>query len=335
MSGRHICASDLRHTVAAVVVFDAAKADEQLDAARGIGTAHGAFCGTEFDGPAAWEKDNVRHDYIALYTFAGAAGAKDVRKLFDPQSPLKFSGSVSIYADVTCAGIPPPTELPFLYVFGPDGKEPLLAKPVNAESLQEFVRILRPAMSKVPKWRRFYGIGSEENGFPQLKKAVDGGKPLAPVSAVLQKPVLSPDVAKAKESQVLFDAIEQTRSALVYQICAEAWTIPYCAQSDLDLLLKHWPGEKSNPLLAKAQGILSGKTAKALSAIYLKTKVWNDEGFRCKNAGEAKKIVQELRKMKKTLLPLKESTVLSMQNCAFRLEPIVDTLIETIPNRVR
>jgi len=334
--GRHICAADLRQTVTAVVVIDAAKAAEQLELSKGVGRAFGSFCGTEWDGPKAWEKDNIRHDYIALYTFAGASGKKSVLDAFSKGTALKeFPGSVSIYADVTCAGLPAPTELPFLYVFGPDGKEPLFAKKVDTTSLKEFVKLLRPNMSKLPKWKRFYGIGSEENGFPQLKKAVDAGKPLAPILVQLQKAAQSSDATKAKEAQILADALEQTRSALVYQISAESSTIPYCAQSDLNLLLRHWPEEKSNPLLAKAFKILSGKDASALSAIYLKTQDWGAEGFAPKNAGEAKKIVQELQKMKKKLEVLKESPDLKTQSGACTLEQRVDNLIAVIPTKVK
>ena len=72
-----------------------------------------------------------------------------------------------------------------------------------------------------------------------------------------------------------------------------------------------------------------------VAAGYLKTSVWSDENYRCKNAGEAKKIVQELQKMKKTLAALKESPNLITQNNAFTLAPTVDALIETIPSRVK
>jgi len=326
--GRQICAADLRQKIAAVVVIDAAKAAEHLKLSMGVGRAFG-LCDTG----TQWETENIRRDFIALYTFSGATGKKAVLDALGGKNEAlkEFSGSASIYADVTCEGIPAPTELPFLYVFGPDGKEPLLAKKVDAKSLAEYSKLLRPQMAKLPKWERFYGSVGEENSFPQLKKALDAGKPLAPLLPALQKACLSPDAAKAKEAQILCDAIDQARSDLICQICFEVGTKTYCAQRDLNLLLKCWPEAKSDPRLEKPQKILLGKDAAALSAIYLKTLTWNAEGFTPKNAGEAKKIGQELQKMKKTLTVLKESTNLTTQNNAFTLESAVDALIGTYP----
>lgn len=325
--GRHICAADLRQKVAVVVVIDAAKAADHLKQTMGAGRAFSP-CTTD----TQWETENIRRDFIALYTFAGASGMKGVQAAFAAKDETlkEFSGSASVYADVTCAGIPEPTELPFIYVFGPDGKEPLLAKRADTASLQEFSRILRPNMSKLPKWERFYGSVGEENSFPQLKKAVEAGKPLAPVLAALQKACSLPDAERAKEAQILADAVEQTRSDLIYQIVFESGTKPYCAQRDLNLLLRHWPGEKSNPVLAKAQKVLAGKDVSALSAIYLKTSVWSDENYRCKNAGEAKKIVQELKKMRKNLTKPKESQNIVVQNNALLLDMKIEELIPMI-----
>ena len=52
------------------------------------------------------------------------------------------------------------------------------------------------------------------------------------------------------------------------------------------------------------------------------------ESFSPKNAGEARKLVAELRKYKKGLAPLKTHTVISRQNTAILLDADVDTLIE-------
>ena len=52
------------------------------------------------------------------------------------------------------------------------------------------------------------------------------------------------------------------------------------------------------------------------------------ESFSPKNAGEARKLVAELRKYKKDLAPLKTHTVISRQNTAILLDADVDTLIE-------
>lgn len=54
----------------------------------------------------------------------------------------------------------------------------------------------------------------------------------------------------------------------------------------------------------------------------------------CKNAGEAKKIVAELNKMKKDLGKLKDSKVVVVQNGALLMDMKVDELIAQMPTKV-
>ena len=329
--GRRICAADLRHKLTVVIAFDAAQAAEHLALTKEIGRTYPLFVSD------AWETENLRRDFIALYTFAGADGQKAVADTLSKKdkSLSGFSPAACVYADVTCAGLPAPTDLPFISVFGPDGGEPLLARKFDGEALKAFGAIKKQQLSKMPKWERFYGSVGAENAFPQLKKAVDAGKPLAPVLSVLHKACLSSDADKAGEAQILSDAVEQTRSDLVYQLYCEYKAKPHCALRDVNLLTCHWPEEKANPLLAQVFRALSNPEVKTYGAIYQKLSVWSDANFRCKSAGEAKKIVQELKKMKKTLGTLKESANVVTQNNASTLELTVDSLIESVPTKVK
>ena len=68
--------------------------------------------------------------------------------------------------------------------------------------------------------------------------------------------------------------------------------------------------------------------------MFCKVMVWADPAFTCKNAGEAKKIVAELNKMKKDLDKLKKSEVIVIQNGALLMDTQVDELIATIPSRL-
>ena len=61
---------------------------------------------------------------------------------------------------------------------------------------------------------------------------------------------------------------------------------------------------------------------------------WSSPDFTCKGASDAKKIVQELNKIKKTLEKLKESKNLIAQNGALMMDVKVDELIATIPFKV-
>ena len=68
--------------------------------------------------------------------------------------------------------------------------------------------------------------------------------------------------------------------------------------------------------------------------MFCKLMTWAGPDFTCKNAGEAKKIVAELNKMKKDLEKLQESKVIVVQNGALTMATQVDELIALIPTKV-
>ena len=74
--------------------------------------------------------------------------------------------------------------------------------------------------------------------------------------------------------------------------------------------------------------------AEKMAKMFMKLKAWADPEFMCKNAGEAKKIVAELNKMKKDLEKMKESKVIVIQNGALLMDIQVDELISAIPLKV-
>ena len=80
--------------------------------------------------------------------------------------------------------------------------------------------------------------------------------------------------------------------------------------------------------------------ADKLAKMFSKIMVWADPNFVCKNAGEAKKIVAELKKWKPLLAKLKDAKKKNgdadtiIQNGANLLDMPVDELIESIPNRL-
>jgi len=253
------------------------------------------------------------------------------------------SPSVPVYAGVTLAEpVNAEGKYPFVYVMGPKGKEPVFKGVLDDAG----VKGARAAISKERKalaaaenkWVEFFGNVTEDKYPPALVKAIEKGKttktvPLAPVVKAIQKDIVSKDAEKAQTAQILCDALEQTRSDLVMRIKMEAGECPHRAAYDAQQLLKFWPGEKKrlDAVLAKLKAV---PEANKLAQMFCKVMVWADGEFTCKNAGEAKKIVAELGKMKKDLEKLKESKIIVVQNGALLLDVQVDELISVIPSKV-
>ena len=213
--------------------------------------------------------------------------------------------------NVTFTGAPDSTgKRPYVYVMGPSGKEPLWQGPLNAAA----DKAVRTAVAKGQKeikgwpnpWRPFFGNIAEPKFHPQIAKALAKAKtaksvPMDSIAKAILADVKAKDEEKAREAQILYDALNQTRSDMLVRITLLSGKYPHIASADLVEFLKFWPGEKKN--LAKAfERIKKYPEAEFLAKLYVKLKTWASPDFTCKNAGEAKKIVAELTKAKKVLI---------------------------------
>ena len=349
--GREIVPSDLRHKVTVIVdVQPNEKLQAQLVLAGQLVEKTG-LSRVEFG--ANWETLELPRDVIVVVSNRGGGKDKDREAI---KEALKYKGEdqtisqslasirsmgCSMYDDVTFTGAPDSTgKRPFVYVMGPEGKEPLCQGELNDAMVKTVDAAIAKGKKQIAgweiKWRPFYGNIDEPKFFPVLAKTLEKGKPLAPVGKAILKDVVAKDPEKAKEAQVLYDALEQTRSDLVMRIMMEVSACPHRAYYDVQELLKYWPSEKKRlePVYAKFKSVPG---AEKLAKIFIKLKTWGDPEFTCKNAGEAKKIVAELNKMKKDLEKLKDpdkNPVVVIQNGASLLDMNVDELISTIPLKV-
>ena len=346
--GREICPSDLRHKATVVVDIEPndklqsqflliAKLVERTGLAR-----------VEFGGN--WETMELPRDVIVVVSNRGGGKDKDHEAI---KESLKYKGEdasvaqtlsyirsmgCSIYDDVTFTGAPDSAgKRPFVYVMGPEGKEPLCQGELNDAMVKTANGAIAKAKKEIGgweiKWRPFYGNIDEPKFFPQIAKALEKGKPLAPVEKAILKDVVAKDPEKAKEAQILYDALCQTRSDLVMRIKMEVAACPHRAYYDIQQLVKFWPAEKKRLEAAYAK-LKAIPEAEKLAKMFIKLKTWGEPEFTCKNAGEAKKIVAELNKMKKDLEKMKESKVIVVQNGALLMDIQVDELISLIPAKV-
>ena len=339
--GREITAADLRHRATVVVdVDDNADLHKQLLEAAGLLQLTG-LVSLGFEG-GNWETMVLPRDVLIVVSCHGLLKNPDALK-----TALKSSGTdeaalsgfstamVPFYENISFVG-GPETEgkRPYIYVMGPTGTEPLSQGKLDAASVKAARAAVNKAKAsfKETPWKQFYGTADPEK-FPAVAAAIAKGKPLGPVAASIQKDVLSKDTEKAQAAQVVSDALSQARSDLLFRIRLEVRACPHRAYYDFQLLVKYWPSEKKK-LDDVMQKLKMVPDAEKLAKMFSKAIVWADPNFVCKNAGEAKKIVAELKKMKPALTKMKESKIIEIQNGALLLDAQVDELMSSIPSRL-
>lgn len=348
--GRELWPSDLRHRITVVVDVEPG---EKLQGQLALAGQFAAMSGWATAGESVnWDSfEPPRHPL----TVVSVHGTRDYETVL---AALRYKGDdqevsrglaalrslgAAIYGDVTFAGAPDSAgKRPYYYVMGPTGTEPLAQGELTAAGVKDGIKKIRAEMAKLAKnaaaWRPFYGNVEDSKYHPLIAKVLEKGKtakqaPLAPVEKAILRDVTLKDEEQARTAQVLYDALNQTRTDLYARIVLESAHVPYRAYYDVQTLLKYWPAEKKrlDGVYAKLKGV---PEFEALAKMFCKMMVWDDPEFVCKNAGEAKKIVQELNKMKKALEKMKESKVILVQNAALVLDMKVDELISSVPSKL-
>lgn len=344
--GREICASDLRQR--AVVVFETdvnspALAQQLLSSAQLValtglaGAAHGVN----------WEDRELPRDFILVHVVhGGVKGEEQLAAALKPPKDVDESKAtmyqtlngafVPYYDNITFTGAPDTTgKLPYVYVLGAAGKEIVFQGAADTAGLRSAMTAAKKEVAKVKavEWKPFYGSVNEPQFFAkEMAKAVEKGKIALTAKAIL-KGVTDKNADKAKEAQILYDAINQFRSDLVMRIKMEAYACPHRAYYDIRQLLKYWPSEKKK-IEAQMQRINQIPGAMALCKMFAQVLEWANPSFTPKNASDAKSIVANMNKMKKQLAVMRESKVMVVQNGALLLDSQLDQLISEMPSRV-
>lgn len=347
LSGRLLCPSDLRHKFVIVVEIDPkdeATAKKQLLAAADFAKLN--FYQSSHFG-VSWETHELPRDPQVLVSNFGIDEWDVLNKAMksdDKAETVAFSalrGSrTPFYNEVTFEGAPDGAgKRPFVYLLGPAGSEVLASGPADRATLAAVRKAMAKAKSKLKSdgwsWRPFYGSVAEPQFYKNLEKTLTSRrpKPLTADMAKIKRKIASRKPEEAKEAQILYDALEQTRSDLVFRIQAEAAACPHRAAYDIQRLLRYWPNEKKR-IADYADKIKEVPEFGQLAKIFVKMMEWGDPEFTPRNAGEAKKIVAELTKMKKQLEKLKESKIVVVQNGASLIDAEMDGLISSIPSKV-
>lgn len=348
IAGREITPSDLRHKVTIVIeVDDNEKVQSQLAEAQSLIACSGIG---RLGFGQNWETLKMPRSTIAAVSVHGAKNSaafletlKGESKDKDVQTAMKsvMGKGCSVYQGLTFTGAPDTAgKRPYIYVMGPEGTEPAFKGELTGANVKEATAIVNKLEKQVEGsgWQPFYGSVKEPKFFPQIAQALEKGKtakqvPLAPIEKAIQKEIVSKDPEKAKEAQILYDALVQTRSDLVMRITMEVGPCPHRAAYDIQQLLKYWPSEKKNVEMASAK-IKGMPDSEMMAKIFCRAMELDSPDFVCKSAGDAKKIVAELNKAKKSIAKLKDSKDTATQNGALLLDMKLDELISTVPAKV-
>ena len=344
--GRALTPSDLRQrTVVYVVVDDATFAGESLKTYAALAS----LASLPESHVTQWETQELPRDRIVAFSVRHAGKGTDPKTFaarFRPPKDADESEAsvyttfgryqVPFYKDLAPVGEAELTadKLPFVAVYAAEGAEPVFAQekylPANLAKVREAVK---KANEKLPTdWTPPLGI-REPQFFKQVPALLAKGKPASAALKVLAAGIKSKNPDQAKEAQVMYDALNQHCSDLKLRISLEYSSAPARAYYDFQTLIRLFPSEKKK-MQAIDQKIKQNKELGSLGKIFEKLMLWGRDDFVCKNAGEAKKIVQELQKYKKTLEALANSQNAQIQGEAMLFASQLDMLIETIPMKV-
>ena len=244
------------------------------------------------------------------------------------RSPLAF------YTDLKLVGGPDNGgKYPYVYVMGPTGTEPVWKGVYSAAVHKEVVRAISKAAGGIGEWTPLTGV-AEPQFFKKEAEDLRQGKPAKAVLAKLKGAFADKDEEKAREAQVMYDAVYQYRSDLIARIRCEIGASPARAYVDMQRLFALFPTDKK--LLGDLdQRLKANKSAAALGKMYEKFMAWNRPDFQFKNAAEAKKAVKLVESWKKPLQKISEDqTDTAIAGEAALVLAQLDMLISSLPSKV-
>lgn len=325
--GRNICSSDLRHKAAIIIFVEAGEnMEKQLDLCVEFSYRNSGVPPAD----TVWETlDNIPRQSIVLVSVIGKVyKSKFVERLKKKDYGNSYLNTkVSFYNNVTLVG--EPEEFPgFPYVMVMDPKSPVPAwkgKYSQAESAK-VLKAFFNAKKNIPEWTPLYGVAAPAH-FEKARKQIAARK-LDAARKTLMGGFSNADAAVRAEAQMMYDAIEQYRSDLLFRIQMEYVRSPARAFADLQILLKLFPNERRK--IQEIDSKLKGKIdATVIGKIFEKMITYSQPDYSPKPS-ELKKNIAEVMRWKKMLAPLKEYNNVSISSQAMLVESQLDSLLENL-----
>ena len=327
---RRLTPSDLRGRFVVIIDIDDTKAAEQIRATLSVRKLE-FIPGPGFD----WNFTTINRDVLVIYNLHGLSEADLAEKVLKDEILKQLIG-FNYFSNVTFEGAPnSPAERPYIYVMGPDGKEPLYKGKMDKTKTAKDVRdAIEKAKTALPAWRPWYGYVDKVKYTKGFDAAVDGGKSLEQVIMSLKKGISSKKQEAAVESQRLYDALGRTKGDLLYRLLYERLEAPFAAMYDIEEIEKRFPTMKDKLSLDSEKIARAHPNAKSVYKHYALYRKCADPAFHPKSKGEAKKLAAELSKSKSILMKLTEDKDIAIQNLALTLPQHIDDLIAELPEKV-
>lgn len=361
--GRNITPSDLRHRVVVYVAIDGKTLSRDV-----LANLYGLMQYGEVpsEHTTQWESAEMPRNSIFIIsvmnagkqltedTFKEHLSVKGLESTDDRRRALAayFESHFPVYKDVKPVGAEAIADdaMPFVAIYGGvDTEDYKATKPLgtwsnysyknrdkffNSKSKTSINSVHKAALTALSdlNWKRPLGV-MEPQFYKKVIADFEKGKPVQGILNTLKGGIKDKNPDKAKEAQILFDAINQYKEELKLRIQCEIHIAPARAYCDYQILMKLFPTEKKSMQDFEAK-FKAAKEIGILGKVLEKLLIWERDDFFCKSDGEAKKIVAELQKMKKQISVLTENKNAQIQGEAMVFTSQIDALIEVIPTKV-
>ena len=346
--GRMITPSDLRHRV---VMLVSVKDDDNLQKTLAdIGGLVSSMDGVPAGHLAQWDTmESVPRKCVIVISFVDPPKtvADDLKAALKPSKSMKedeartfaqvwSSIAPAFYRDISLCGAEAPTEFPYVTVMDGKSAEPVFKgayKPADAKKIRA---IANKAKSALPAWRELTGV-EEVVHYKNVEKIILAQKPLKQCFSTLRAGLADKNPEKAREAQIMYDALHQFCSDLKLRISLEFKASPARAFADAQRLFKYFPAEKKSIGSVDAY-LKANKSAVTLGKMYEKYLEWSQPDFTFKNASDAKKAVQLVNSWKKPLEKMsQDSSNAVLQGEASlilsQIEMLGDILMTKVPQK--
>ena len=347
VAGRVIEPSDLRQRVTVVVEMDVDPKDEKATKLGDQLRLTGELARNDSfpAGASNWDDLEVLpRKCLIVASLNGACTSRQVAQAAttrkDEEAEKNMGShwvqrsSLAFYTDLKLVGGPDNGgKYPYVYVMGPSGTEPVWKGVYSADVHKEIVRAIAKAAGGIGDWTPLTGV-AEPQFFKKEAQDLRQGKPAKLVLTKLKGAIQDKNAEKAREAQVMYDAVYQYRSDLIARIRCEIGASPARAYVDMQRLFALFPADKK--LLGDLdQRLKANKSAAALGKMYEKFMAWNRPDFQFKNAAEAKKAVKLVESWKKPLQKISEDqTDTAIAGEAALVLAQLDMLISSLPSKV-
>ena len=326
ISGRMISPSDLRHKVAVVVEIDN---DDKL--AQNIVLADKfASLSEVILRNGSWDTlrdEDFPRSTISLVSIFGN------KKPTVAQLGRKSKMVVPTYSNVKLVGVDygkVERKRPYAYVFSAEGGEPVWKGELTTGSLDQARKAVNSARKKVPAWTPLTGI-SDLSALPDVAKHFKSGK-IKNMSAAAMAAIKSKDPEISRQGQIVYDAIEQYKSDLLFRISQEFTVSPVKAYADAQRLVRLFPSEKKK--LVQFETFLSkNREVAALGKIMEKALLLRDPMYNPKPA-QLKSDIQTLKKWQNTLKVMAKNADVTYSGQMLLLSSILEDLISEASSRL-